>query len=509
MRVCIPVLLFILLLGTGLASSAWALDIPSDPKEALELARLEKKKGVKELNLARQGGPGESKHSRTAMKHLENAQELYSAYFEKVGEDPKIEEEMSELQSLLYWCRKMTPLREEESEPEPPPPPDPAKEKPKAAPPRNPLEAPRPGEPVPKPAPPRDRNEVAKELFEDAERFAKQFPDLRLQIVAAYFRVADAYRDTPWGMKALEKAIEYARGWTGPKATPDKPTPEVKAPASKPEEKKPPEPMITDPMLLRLRLRHADAAVRTASINGLVKVAGADAVPDLHELFHKELDPKVRETVRARLAELKDKRTYKAFRKFWATHDPIVAEDFIRLVGAMGTHKDVRFMVYAAVYNVERLTPPTTQAIIDDDGDPLDEYISTIRSAYGTGLRKVLLDSVKVMGKTGSKGLTNLFKKHGAGAREAILTLGMVGDVKSGKYVVGYLVQYKAGIYRNEALASLKMMGDDVIPYLIQALGRPQLKMWAAWLLRDMTGQGFGGGSPGKWWAWWRANKRR
>ena len=128
----------------------------------------------------------------------------------------------------------MTPLREEEEESEPVPeePPADDSEQPAAQPPpRSPLEAPRPGDPIPKPGPPKSREELAKEYYGDADRFAKQFPDLRLQIVAAFFRVADAFRDTEWGMKALDRATAYAKGWQkeakADSADPDAATPET------------------------------------------------------------------------------------------------------------------------------------------------------------------------------------------------------------------------------------------------------------------------------------------
>jgi hypothetical protein len=485
-----------------LVSPSFALDVPKDPQKALSLARTEKEKGVRELTKAREGGPGEAKHARTAMKHLENSQVLYAFYFDKVGEDEKIEEEMSELQSLLYWCRKMTPLRDEPSEAEPPAPSEPASDSPAPNPlPRSPLEGPRPGDPIPEPAPPRDRNEVAKELFEDAERFARQFPDLRLQIVASYFRVADTYRDTEWGMKALEKAIEFARGWT------DRET--GSAPAVEKGSKAPAKPIITDPTLLRLRLRHQDPDVRRVSLDGLVQTLGGEAVGDLHELFLNETDLDVRATVFKHLTTLKDKRTIEAFKSFWSTQDRQVAEDFIRLVAAIGSEKDVRYMLYTVVYNVEDLLCGELRNGLVGDSlqENLEKYIGIVKSAYASGLRYSLTQGIKAMGKRGVKGLTNMFKTYGPATREAILTLGILREWKTGKLMVIYLARSKAGVYRWEAMASLEMMGDRVIPYLIRCLGNSKLKTWSAWLLRHMTGQTYGG-SPAKWWAWYRANKR-
>jgi hypothetical protein len=490
------------------ASIVFGSDVPKDPQQALKLGRSEKKLGVMSLNKARRRGPDESKHSKKAMKHLELAQECYSYYLDTVGDDEKAEEEMSELQSLLYWCRKMTPLRDEpaESAPEPPPPDDEGKTAPPTPLPRSPLEGPRPGDPVPEhqPPKPRDPEEVAKEWYDDAERFARQFPDLTLQIVAGYFRVADKFRGTTWGMKALEKALEYAKNWkkeepgAAPKAGDD----------PKPAPKTDPGPVIEDPTLLRIRLRHDDPKARISALKSLIHTIGKEAVSDLHEMFLGEEDPAVRKEVLSQLIRLKDKKTKKALKKMWNIRDKQIAEDFIRLVCGIGTYKEVRYAVYTTVVNVDRLMPPTTQSLLNEGSSPLNDYISRVRSAYSSGPRKVLLDSCKKMGAKGPKGLTGLFKSRGLATREAILTLGALGDVKSGKYVVIYLAQYKAGKYRGEALASLKMMGDDIVPFLIQTLGKPNLKMWAAWLLRDISGKPYSGGNPAKWWAWWREYKR-
>ncbi|MHC4778391.1 MAG: hypothetical protein ACYTFG_07445 [Planctomycetota bacterium] len=490
-------------------SPALAVDVPKDPQAALALGRAEKQKGLSALNKARRGGQEETKLAKKAMNHLEAAQELYSYYLDNNEHDEKAEEEMSDLQSLLYWCRKMTPLRDEpaESVPEPPAPDDEGKTAPPTPLPRSPLEGPPPGEPAPdyQPPKPRDPNEVAREWYEDAERFARQFPTLTLQIVAAYFRVADKFRDTEWGMKALEKAMGYAKGW--------KKDGSGSAPPPKAGVKPAPEdshgPVVEDPTLLRIRLRHKDPQVRIDTIESLVHTIGAEAWSDLHELFLSEESTSVRKVVLRELIKLKDKRTKKSFKKLWNIRDKKIAEDFIRLVCAVGTYRDVKYAVYTTVVNVDRLRPPNAQNLIDRGGEPLDSFISSVRSAYSHGPRKVLLESCKKMGTKGPKGLTGLFKTRGLATREAILTLGALQDVKSGKYVVIYLAQYKAGAYRGEALASLKMMGDEIIPFLIQTLGKPKLKMWAAWLLRNITGQTYSGGNPGKWWAWWKANRRR
>ncbi|MHC4597635.1 MAG: hypothetical protein ACYS47_01390, partial [Planctomycetota bacterium] len=389
---------------------------------------------------------------------------------------------------------------------EPPPPDDEGKTAPPKPLPRSPLEGPPPGEPAPdyQPPKPRDPNEVAKEWYEDAERFARQFPHLTLQIVAAFFRVADNFRDTEWGKRALEKSIAYAKGWKdGDKGG-------TSPPKASPTDPKQPAPLIVeDPTLLRLRLRSQDPAARVAALNSLVHSIGSEAVSDLHEMFLGETEPSVRKVVLSQLIRLKDKRTRKAFKTFWNMRDKQIAEDFIRLVCAVGSDKEVRYAVYTTVMNVDRLVPPRKPAIIDTDGDALDAYISNVQSAYGMGLRSVLVESVRKMGKKGTKGLTGLFKRRGLATREAILTLGIVGDVKAGgKYVVIYLAQYKAGVYLGEALASLKMMGDEAIPFLIQTLGKPKLKQWAGWLLRNISGRPYSSGNPAKWWAWYREYKR-
>ena len=77
-------------------------DIPKDPKEALDLARSERQLGVSKLNRARSGGANAGKLSREAMKHLEKAQDAYAYVLDEEGDDEKIEEEMADVQSLIY-----------------------------------------------------------------------------------------------------------------------------------------------------------------------------------------------------------------------------------------------------------------------------------------------------------------------------------------------------------------------------------------------------------------------
>jgi hypothetical protein len=451
---------WILAAGFAAGGRSFAVEVPKDPKEALKQARQEKKLGVEKLTKAKEGGPDEKTLSREAMKHFEAAQELYDYVAEKEGESEALDEEISDLQSLLFWCRKMTPLRDAEPEPPPPEPPDDPdtgdEAPPKAPPP--PPPPPAPPEPAPKVE---DRAGDAARLLEEAEKFAAEHPEDRMQVVARFFRIADLYKDLPQGTKALERAMELARSWaSGGSGTAGG--------------------AAADPTVMRLSLRHADPAIRIASLDALVKACPKECVGDLHELFCTETDRGVRDAVIRHLTALKDKRTLDALQE-----------------------KHIRFMVFAILYHENRLCAPWEAK----QGNNLDAYVDTVRSAYGGGLRRLVADTAKGMGETGVKGLEKLFETRGLATREAILTLGVMGSAKSANKIVIYLAKGRAGVYRGEAMAALKIMGDPALPFLIQALTKDASRMWAAALLREMTGQTFGGSAVDKWWAWWKANK--
>ncbi|MCU0722408.1 MAG: HEAT repeat domain-containing protein, partial [Planctomycetes bacterium] len=413
--------LLALLLAAG--KPLLAVEVPKDPQEALKLARQEKKLGIEKLTKAKQGGPEEAGLARQALKHFESAQALYDFVAEKQGESEALEEEISDLQSLLYWCRKMTPLKDEEAAP--PPPPEPADDPdtgdeapPKPAPPPPPPPEPAPAPPAPKPE---DRAGEARKLLAEAEAYAAAHPEERMQVVARFFRIADLYKDTPDGPKALERAMEIARSWTG-------------LPAGSPGAG------AADATLLRLGLRHADPAVRIANLETLVKLAPKEAVGDLHAMFCEETDRGVRDAVIRHLAALKDKRTLDSLQAFSAVKDRTVAEDTVRLIASVGQEKHVRFMVYAILYHEPRLCAPWEAK----QGDALDAYVEAVRSAYASGLRRLVADAAKGMGETGVKGLEKLFETRGLATREAILALGAMGSVKSANKIVIYLAKGRA-----------------------------------------------------------------
>lgn len=490
----IPHISLLLALAAIHAQNAGALSVPDDPQEALALGRHEKNAGVRDLNKARAGGNQDVRLARSAMKHFENAQRCYEFYLDNTGENPKVEEEMSELQSLLYWCRKMTPLREEDEPPAPPEPEDVDTSDPDKPDPTPPPAAKEP-EPVEPPQPsPGDMEKQAREMFDGADAFAKANPDDHMQILARFFHIADAFRGTPWATQALERCIALQERWRKEEA-------EKAAAAGTPE--KEPEPVDTDATTLRLRLRHPDPEKRSEAYRVLVEVTGKWAVPDLHEAFLTEKDESVRKTVFDILVDLRDRRTLDKFPKFAAEKDPVVCRDLMRLIAAMGKERDVRYMLYAILYNEERLTAPYEARV----GRSLDSYVSRVQSAYNSGLRKLMIETLAKNEKWGVKGLEMLFSTRGACTREAILALGAWGQVKSARKLVIYLARGRAGIYRGEAMAAFKMLGEDAIPYLISVLGNSSQKIWAAWLLRDMTGKQWGG-HPAKWAAWWKQHKR-
>ncbi len=492
-----------LFLCVSIAESASGQDAPKSPEEALAQAR----KAVKEGSaLLKQAGDGESDQgslARKALKLFEQAQELYDFYTGKAGSSPRIEDEISHLQSLIYWSRKMTPLAaEEEEKEEKKPKVDPEKELPG-------------GEDQPPPqAPPAEEKKPdlsesearAKVLFEQAEKFEKENPGEYFDISAMYFKVVDQYRGTSYGARAVEKCLEYQKKHIEKASADGKGAQPSEKPASKPKEAAPREyEPPKEPTLIRLNLRHPDAMVRTRNIAALASALGKKCLPDLHDMFLAETDGKVLDSLTAAIAGFKDPSTLKFVRKAALERSTELGCKIVKLAAAIGKPDCARIICIAVAVNANPVIA---------SGTPLrsgfvEPYARQVRDAFAAGIRSAAVESLRAMGDDGAAGLRSCLKGRSQVAREAILCLGMLEDHKSSGFIAFYLRRNNSLAFRSEAMASLFIIGIDAVPYMIKQLDNPDLRIWSAYQLREMTGQPFTASAADRWWAWYNQNKKK
>ncbi len=147
----------------------------------LEAARKHKAVAVEHLRKADEPGANRVKELKAAEAGLIDAQKILAAFEEPVP--PEVETELSEINSLIYWTRKMMPLDSGKS--------------------------PRPT-PTPRPQP-RTSSSLGKRQFEAAERYARENPDKPFLIAVRFYEVATRYAGTSWSIKAQRLALDYQK----------------------------------------------------------------------------------------------------------------------------------------------------------------------------------------------------------------------------------------------------------------------------------------------------------
>jgi hypothetical protein len=155
----------------------------------LASARDHKLVAVEHLRKADEPQADRTKELRSAETELVAAQKILSAFEEPVP--PEIEAELSEVNSLIYWTRKMMPLK--------------GGKLPQPAPRREPTSRPKPR------TTPDSRSSPAKRHFEAAQRYAAQNPSKPFLVAVRFFEVATRYSGTSWGTKAQHLALEYQK----------------------------------------------------------------------------------------------------------------------------------------------------------------------------------------------------------------------------------------------------------------------------------------------------------
>ena len=155
----------------------------------LVAAREHKLAAVEHLRKADEPQADRTKELTAAEAALVEAQRILSGFEEPVP--PEVETELSEVNSLIYWTRKMMPLK--------------GGKLPQPAPKRQPTSRPKPR------TTPDSRFSPAKRQFEAAQRYAAQNPDKPFLVAVRFFEVATKYSGTSWSIKAQQLALEYQK----------------------------------------------------------------------------------------------------------------------------------------------------------------------------------------------------------------------------------------------------------------------------------------------------------
>lgn len=147
----------------------------------LESAKKFKEKAIEHLRQAELPSADKAQCGKNALAQLNVARMLLETKYQEPR--PKdVVEELEEINSLLYWTRKMLPVDAGSVE-------------------IRPVES----------ESGKTREQLAKEYFEKAEEFARRNPkDLFLQAVK-YFEVADRFQGTSWSVKANGISLEIQR----------------------------------------------------------------------------------------------------------------------------------------------------------------------------------------------------------------------------------------------------------------------------------------------------------
>lgn len=197
--------------GIG-AAALLALLLPAGQSipDALAAA-AEKKRAAMGILKALEGSGAEAAEkiarSKEAIALLEEARAILDPIpEERAGEIP------AEVNSLLFWARKMMPIAAapprlppapaRSASPEPPPV--------RIDPPKPPPEPP-PSRPAEPPAEPEDREAAAAEALADAGGYEERHPEDPFMLAVRYLEVAVRFKGTSPSLEAQEKALDYQR----------------------------------------------------------------------------------------------------------------------------------------------------------------------------------------------------------------------------------------------------------------------------------------------------------
>jgi hypothetical protein len=157
-----------------LPSGALAADV-------FQAAKTHKEKAISLLKMAQTADQGKAVLLKAAVSELQEALALLEKY-----KGPKEQEagvEMEEINSLIYWARKVMPVVDLPGEPRTARPPVAAK----------------PDE------------KLAQQSFNKAQEYAKRHPGDAFLIAIRYYEVADRFQGTKWSLDAQRLSLEYQR----------------------------------------------------------------------------------------------------------------------------------------------------------------------------------------------------------------------------------------------------------------------------------------------------------
>jgi hypothetical protein len=216
--------------GPGLVLvAACVLCAPAAVQAADKLQQARKIKDIAVRHLRKTQLPGADKaaESRKALAALRVAHKLLETYEEP--RPPEVQQEIQDVNSLMYWIRKMTPVAVSGVTPEPP------RQLPAG----------------------KTREQLAREYFERAAKFARRHPGDDFLKAIRYFEVADRFQGTEWSLKAQELSLECQRRLLGgdvpPPARPGEAAPERRTPARDPAGREPTEVVAFDSLISVLR----------------------------------------------------------------------------------------------------------------------------------------------------------------------------------------------------------------------------------------------------------------
>lgn len=133
----------------------------------------------------------------------------------------------------------------------------------------------------------------------------------------------------------------------------------------------------------------------------------------------------------------------------------------------------------------------------------LAKYFASNREAVRTAAASAL----KTLGDASVPHLAKMMKVE-ARRGEVIDLLAEIGTQKAAAVLVVYLDHDHKHTPLGQAVnGALKKIGKPAVPALIDALDCPGRKLWAAYLLREITGEPWGSADKGKWIQWWKLNK--
>ena len=145
--------------------------------ETLQRARAYRTAAIEHLKRSQGRAADKQAETRLALQALGAARALLALAPEPVPTE--IARELQEVNSLIYWARKMMPVGENGL--------------PKAA-----------AVDVPEG---QDAGEVAHDLFREVEQYARQNPDAHFMIAVRFFEVADRFTGTEWSLRAQRLSL--------------------------------------------------------------------------------------------------------------------------------------------------------------------------------------------------------------------------------------------------------------------------------------------------------------